>query len=132
MKLRPLALFLVLGASAACFAAADGAWLKKVPQADHDRANPLAGQADAVAAGHNLFMADCARCHGADAQGRSGRPPLRSPRIGAASDGDLAWMLRNGQVFKGMPRWSGLPEQERWQLVAYLRSLNPPASGDRP
>jgi hypothetical protein len=23
-----------------------------------------------------------------------------------------------------MPIWAGLPEQERWQIIAYVRSLN--------
>ncbi|HTV15527.1 MAG TPA: c-type cytochrome [Acidobacteriaceae bacterium] len=132
MKARRLAWFALLGASTLAFAAADGSWLRKVPAAEHARVNPVAGQPDAIAAGHNLYHDNCARCHGADAQGKSGRPALRSPRLSAASDGDLAWILRNGVVFKGMPRWAGLPEQERWQIVAFLRSLNPPASGDRP
>lgn len=129
---RAFAFILLLGASAACFAAADGAWLRKVPAAESQRVNPFAGQPDAVAAGRNLFLANCARCHGANAQGKGGRPALHSERLSEASDGDLAWILKNGVVFKGMPRWAGLPEQERWQIVAYLRSLNPPAAGDRP
>jgi mono/diheme cytochrome c family protein len=114
----------VLGLSAVCFAKADGAWLRKVPQAEHERLNPLAGEPDAIAAGRNLFLDNCAKCHGNNAEGKHSRPPLRSDRIRSASDGDLAWLLRNGEVFKGMPRWAGLPEQERWQIVSYIRSLN--------
>jgi mono/diheme cytochrome c family protein len=114
----------LLGLSAVCFAKANGAWLRKVPQAEHERVNPLAGAPEAIAAGRNLFLDNCAKCHGKEAQGRHGRPPLRSDRIRAASDGDLAWLLKNGEVFKGMPRWAGLPEQERWQIIAYIRSLN--------
>ncbi|MGA8108864.1 MAG: c-type cytochrome [Acidobacteriaceae bacterium] len=114
----------LLGLSAVCFAKADGAWLKKVPQAEHERVNPLAGQPDAIAAGRNLFLDHCAKCHGKDAEGKHSRPALRSDRIRGATDGDLAWLLKNGEVFNGMPRWAGLPEQERWQIVAYLRSLN--------
>jgi hypothetical protein len=48
-----------------------------------------------------------------------------------ATDGELAWLLRNGSLRKGMPTWSSLPEPERWQLIAFLRSLprdGPPAS----
>ena len=37
----------------------------------------------------------------------------------------LRWLLKNGDVYRGMPRWSGLPEQERWQIIAYIRSLGP-------
>jgi mono/diheme cytochrome c family protein len=125
-------LFLVtplLAASMICFAAANGAWLKNVPQADHERTNPYAGQADAVAAGANLFKSNCAKCHGADGGGKGSRPSLKSERIKDATDGDLAWILKNGVPFKGMPGWGGLPEQKRWQLVTYVRSLNAPATG---
>lgn len=125
MRLRMLVPIGLLGLSAVCFAKADGAWLKHVPQADRDRVNPYAGQADAIAAGRNLFVANCAHCHGENAEGKGSRPGLRSARIQNATDGDLAWLLKNGEVFKGMPRWAGLPEQERWQIVAYIRSLNP-------
>jgi cytochrome c oxidase cbb3-type subunit 2 len=124
MKGRMLTSLALLATSAACFAKADGAWLTKVPQSDHERANPFAGQADAIAAGRNLYLSNCAKCHGKDAQGKDARPSLHSDRIHNATDGDLAWMLKNGQVFKGMPRWAGLPDQERWQIVAYIRSLN--------
>ena len=70
----------------------------------------------------------CAKCHGADANGRTHPPPrpsLRSSRIRHATDGDLAWMLRNGDPYQGMPQWSSLPEEQRWQIIAYLRTLPP-------
>jgi mono/diheme cytochrome c family protein len=106
----------------------DGKWLHRVPDEDHARRNPLAGQAEAVAAGSRLFAENCAKCHGADALGRTHPPPrpsLRTARIRHATDGDLAWMLRNGDPYHGMPQWSSLSETQRWQIVAYLRSLPP-------
>ncbi len=109
-------------ASALCFAKADGSWLKKVPQADRDRVNPYAGKPDVVAAGENLFRNNCAKCHGEDAGGKGSRPSLKSVRVKNATDGELAWVIKNGQAYKGMPGWGGLPEQRRWQIVAYLRS----------
>jgi mono/diheme cytochrome c family protein len=120
----------LLAGSMLCFASANGAWLKKVPQADRVRVNPYAGKPEAIAAGQNLFLDNCAKCHGKNAEGRSKRPSLKSERLRNATDGEIAWIIKNGQMFKGMPSWGGLPEQERWQLVAYLRSLNPPASED--
>jgi mono/diheme cytochrome c family protein len=124
MKGRMAFAVALLGASAVCFATADGSWLKKVPQADRDRVNPYAGQPDAAAAGQNLFRNNCAKCHGADAQGKGSRPSLKSERLAAATDGEIAWIIKNGQTYKGMPSWGGLPEQMRWQLVTYIRSLN--------
>jgi mono/diheme cytochrome c family protein len=95
-----------------------------VPARDHLRANPLSGRPDAVSAGALLYHDHCLQCHKADAQGdRNKKPPLRSERIRAASDGDLEWFLRQGDLRHGMPSWSSLPEAQRWQIVAYLRSL---------
>ncbi len=126
MRGRVLVCVFLLAGAAVCFAKDYSGWLKKVPQKDRVQVNPYAGQASAIAAGANLYRDNCAKCHGENAEGRRGRPSLRSDQVRNATDGDLAWILKNGQMFKGMPSWGGLPEQERWQLVAYLRSLNIP------
>jgi mono/diheme cytochrome c family protein len=85
--------------------------------------NPYAGWQDAVLAGEKLFRQHCAECHGDDARGLRNAPSLRSPGVQNATDGELVWFLRNGKLLKGMPSWSGLPVERRWQLVAYLRTL---------
>jgi len=114
---------LTLTLGAALLMAADGSWLHKVPETERKRVNPLAGQAEAAAAGRVLFEENCAKCHGDDALGKHNRPSLRSERVAHATDGELAWLLKNGSAWKGMPSWSALPEPERWQIIAYLRSL---------
>jgi len=122
-----LVMFLVM--PMICLANADGSWLKKVPQADRERPNPSRSDPAAVAAGRNLFMNNCAKCHGQNAEGKSNRPSLRSKRVETATDGELAWLIKNGEAFKGMPGWGALPEPERWQIISFIRSLNTPASG---
>jgi len=107
--------------------AADGSWLKHVPEADRQRANPYAGQADAVAAGHRMFEDHCAKCHGEDALGRGKRPSLRSERVQHATDGEIFWLLKNGNLPKGMPTWAALPEPMRWQIITFVKSLGPSA-----
>lgn len=124
MKRFP-ALLLLLGCSVALFAATSGAWLRRVPDEDHLRHDPYRGQPAAITAGRQLFQHNCTPCHGFDAMGRLGRPSLRSLRVRHATDGDLAWMLQHGNPYKGMPPWSSLPETERWQIIAYLRTLPP-------
>lgn len=119
----------VLLVPVACLATANGSWLKKVPQADRVRTNPFAGDQSAADAGKNLFRNNCAKCHGENAEGKGKRPSLRSERIQMATDGELAWLIKNGEAFKGMPGWGALPEPERWQIISYIRSLNPAASG---
>jgi mono/diheme cytochrome c family protein len=132
MNLRIMLAATLVGASAICFAAANGSWLKKVPQTDRERVNPFAGKPAAAAAGENLFHNNCAKCHGANAEGKGSRPSLRSDRLADATDGEIAWIIKNGQMYKGMPSWGGLPEPARWQIVAYIRSINPPSAAVNP
>lgn len=108
--------------------AVDNSWLERVPEADRNRTNPFAGQAEAVSAGAKLFEDHCAKCHGSDALGQGKRPSLRSSVVQQAADGQLFWFLRNGNLRRGMPSWSSLPEPSRWQIIAYLKSLGEQAS----
>ena len=117
MKGRVVMLTLLMATSMVCFALADGSWLKKVPQSDRARVNPYTGKPEAVEAGANLFRNNCAKCHGEDAAGKGSRPSLRSVRVETATDGELAWVIKNGEAFKGMPGWGALPEPERWQII---------------
>ena len=118
-----LAFAFALAWAAVAYATADGAWLKHVPDADRVRTNPFAGQTDAIAAGGRVFQDHCAKCHGADGEGRGKKPSLRSSRVQDATDGEIFWLLKNGNLPKGMPTWNKLPEQTRWQVIAYVKSL---------
>jgi mono/diheme cytochrome c family protein len=113
----------VLASATAVYATADGSWLKHVPEGDRTRTNPFAGQMDAIAAGRGVFQDHCAKCHGPDGEGRGKKPSLRSSRVQEATDGELFWLLKNGNLGKGMPTWNKLPEQTRWQVIAYVKSL---------
>jgi mono/diheme cytochrome c family protein len=122
---------LMLWTSLACalalsaYAAADGAWLAKVPAKDHERQNPYHGQDEAIAAGRRIFVDHCAQCHGEDANGTRKRPPLRSERVQQqATEGDIHWLLVNGNMSKGMPSWAKLPDQQLWQVITYVKSLH--------
>jgi mono/diheme cytochrome c family protein len=115
----------VLAATLLAWATADGAWLLRVPAKDHDKTNPLQGQATAVEAGRNVFQEHCAKCHGENAQGTKKRPTLRSERVQQrATPGDLHWLLVNGNMKKGMPSWAKLPDPQLWQVVSYLKSIH--------
>jgi mono/diheme cytochrome c family protein len=105
-------------------AAAGNDWLSKVPLKEHARTNPLAGRPQAVEGGAFLYREHCAQCHRANAEGDGKKKPsLKTGRIRKASDGDLEWFLRQGDLAHGMPSWSNLPEAQRWQIIAYLRTL---------
>jgi mono/diheme cytochrome c family protein len=116
----PVILLLALAA----FGVANGAWLKSVPARDHEKTNPFRGQPDAIAAGRRIFLDRCSKCHGENAEGNKKHPPLKSQRVQQeASEGDLHWLLVNGNMRRGMPSWAKLPDQQLWQLIAYLKSL---------
>jgi mono/diheme cytochrome c family protein len=115
-------LCLMMGVSLLC-AASSSNW-NRIPEKDHNRANPLAARPDTAAAGALVYHEHCAQCHRSDAMGDGRKKPsLHSARIKSATDGDLEWFLRQGDRAHGMPSWSNLPEAQRWQLVAYLRSI---------
>ncbi|HEY6904512.1 MAG TPA: cytochrome c [Candidatus Acidoferrales bacterium] len=86
--------------------------------------NPYDNQPDGVDAGAKLYRQHCAECHGDDARGIGHAADLHSTGVQNATPGELVWFLRNGNLASGMPSWSGLPEQRRWQIVAYLKTLN--------
>lgn len=105
-------------------AATSAARWDRVPAKDHARANPLAGRPEAVQAGGILYRDHCQQCHQPDAAGDGKKKPsLKTDHVRAATDGDLEWFLRQGDLGHGMPSWSSLPEAQRWQIVVYLRSL---------
>ena len=108
---------------AACLAASSAQW-NHIPAKDHARPNPLAGRHEAITAGALLYRNHCLQCHAADATGDGRKKPsLKTDRVRTATDGDLEWFLRQGNLAHGMPSWSSLPEAQRWQIVTYLRSL---------
>ena len=115
--------FLTMGVSLLLCAEASSRW-DRVPTKDHARVNPLGSLPESAAAGALIYREHCAQCHRADAMGDGRKKPaLRGERIKSATDGDLEWFLRQGDLAHGMPSWSSLPEVRRWQIVAYLRSI---------
>lgn len=122
-RTNPLSPILILAAAALLTAASDGDWLQHVPEKERMRSNPVAFDKDAMGAGAKLFQQHCAACHGATAEGKNKHPNLHSEVVQGARPGELQWLLTNGSLRRGMPSWSRLPEEQRWQLVLYLKSL---------
>jgi mono/diheme cytochrome c family protein len=104
--------------------AASSDWLVQVPERDRKKTNPYRDQPEAVQAGRLLFADHCTQCHGNNAAGKNKKPSLRSERVqSVATEGDLHWLLVNGNLRRGMPSWSKLPDPQLWQLVSYVKSL---------
>ena len=99
----------------------DGTWIAPAGQAS--RVNPFAARADAAAGGRKIFQQRCASCHGDDGRGTRRGPDLTERDVHAETDGALFWKISHGNARTGMPAFSFLPEQQRWQLILHLRSL---------
>jgi len=100
----------------------DPSWV--VPAKAAERDNPMRDKPEVAAGGQKLFQRKCRMCHGDATHERTNRAPdLASPAAQAESDGALFWRISNGNPRSAMPSFSGLPEQQRWQLVLYIRTL---------
>jgi alcohol dehydrogenase (cytochrome c) len=85
-------------------------------------------QAPAAVPGATLFAATCAACHGADAKGDNG-PNLTTLWTSGATDDRVFDTIRRGVPGSVMPP-SRNSDAEIRAIVAYLKSLAPPATGD--
>jgi len=84
--------------------------------------NPNTTPAD-LKNGQQLFMAQCARCHGPKGEGGRGTV-LTQPRLSRAPDDQaLFQVIRDGIKGTEMPGGYALDTRETWQLTAYVRSL---------
>jgi mono/diheme cytochrome c family protein len=97
--------------------------ISKAPEKARLRRNPFESDPDAMSAGGKLFERNCAECHGKKAEGGKRAPSLLREEVQQATPGTLFWVLTNGVVWHGMPVWSKLPEPQRWQIVAFLKSF---------
>lgn len=114
---------LAMSGSLVLFGYSRGDLLQRVPSKAARRRNPFAGSERDRRAGAKLFQQNCAPCHGRRAMGLGNAPPLASRSVRRAEPGKLFWILRNGSLGRGMPSFAHLPEEERWQIVTYLKSL---------
>lgn len=78
-----------------------------------------------VARGRAQFAESCSYCHGEDGAGGEGGAPMLQGRseLGAA---DLFETITRGRIsgMNIMPAWGeALTEDQRWALVAYIRSM---------
>lgn len=81
------------------------------------------GREDQIRAGEKLFRRHCAECHGEDGHGIGKAKNLQAPHVQTKSPAELVEFLRNGDLWRGMPSWANMPEERRWQIVAYLKTL---------
>jgi copper transport protein len=92
--------------------------------------NPIAASTASTARGRDLYLANCAACHGTTgagdgltAAGLVPGPGNLASSVPARTDGELAYLIASGTVATRMPAFSiTLSENDRWDLVNYLRA----------
>jgi mono/diheme cytochrome c family protein len=90
--------------------------------------NPLGSSPEAVAGGKKIYLRSCAECHNEDGGGLDNAANLTLGVVQKESDGALFWKISNGNVRRGMPAFTRIPETQRWQIVSFLRTLKAPDS----
>ena len=80
--------------------------------------------------GEELFVENCAVCHGENATGGDGGPPLIHPIYKSSHHGDASFLIaiRNGVrphhwQFGPMPKIEGVIDSEIAEIVSYVREL---------
>lgn len=106
----------------------DGKWI--APTSANKIINPLKGNSTATAEGKKLYTTYCVICHGNKGKGDGVAGAALNPKptdftkqtVQDQTDGAIFWKLTNGRspmaAYKDI-----LKEEQRWQLVNYIREL---------
>src|ERR1700728_3752436 len=111
---------------------AQGTGFHNAPASAAAEKNLYDGQASAISAGKTSYAGHCAACHGASGEGMGNVPPLARGALQGVPDGSIFWYITKGGLENGMPSWAALPEEERWQLVTYIKSMSASATVSAP
>lgn len=89
--------------------------------------NPAIGNPAAIAKGAKLYGGSCAGCHGPDGSGGRGPNLVRRAAWHALTDEGTFNTIRNGVPGADMPA-TKLPDDQTWELVAFVKALTGPAA----
>lgn len=120
-----------------------GPWI--VPDAAKQVRNPLKPSQFNFSLARDLYLDKCAECHGETGKGDGSQARMYDPlpsnftdaqHINSVSDGELFYKISEGH--RPMPSFrKRLSEEQRWQLVLFLRTFaaanasKPPATTDK-
>ena len=124
------ALVLLLGSGTwpwEALAQAPSPWV--APESEKAKKNPTANDKKTVEQGEKVAKVNCVSCHGAKGKGDGPAAVALNPkpadwtskRVQDMSDGEIFWKMTTGRG--AMPAWRHLPENDRWAVVRYIRTL---------
>lgn len=110
-----------------------------IPWHDKRAKNPLAGDDAALQQGRELFIENCASCHGVNGSGITSNgthlnprvPDLRAAPTQNLTDGQIQYIIFNGVRFTGMPALADAhrtSKADSWKLALFVRGLKPLSS----
>lgn len=121
---------LFVGAAAPLAAQEGERWVAPARRAA--RTNPVESNDQTIQQGRELYVRECAPCHGANGNNDGPKAPKElkgkrkpsDPSLREESDGALFWKIAEGRG--AMPSTNEfLNDRERWLIVIYLRTLAP-------
>ena len=111
-----------------------------IPAEDAQRANPVKPTESSIAAGGKFYSSQCAMCHGTDGDGKGDLAvqmelkmlDYRQPEsLAKFTDGELFYILTKGKD-KMPAEGDRTPDEKKWNVINYLRSLAKPKAGEKP
>ncbi len=128
LVLAVLLLFLYGGSGpGALVAQAQTPWA--APESEKGKKNPVPNDKKTIEQGEKVAKVNCVSCHGDKGKGNGPAAVALNPkpadwtskRVQDEPDGEIFWKITNGRG--PMPSWRHLPENDRWALVRYIRTL---------
>lgn len=108
-------------------AQAQSPWV--APESEKAKKNPTPSDKKTVEQGEKVAKINCVSCHGTKGKGDGPAAVALNPkpadwtskRVQDMSDGEIFWKMTTGRG--PMPAWRHLPENDRWAVVRYIRTL---------
>jgi mono/diheme cytochrome c family protein len=99
------------------------------PASEKGKKSPIAAGPKVVEQGKKVAQVNCVSCHGKGGKGDGAAAMALNPKpadwtskkVQDESDGEIFWKITNGRG--PMPAWRHLPDNDRWALVQYIRTL---------
>ena len=110
------------------------------PEAAKKMKNPIAASPAVLKAAKEIFADACAQCHGDTGKGDGPEAMMYSKKPADLSDAHMMSEMPDGEIFwkigegrEPMPAFKKqLTEEQRWQLVHYVRTFSAKPTGAEP